>query len=90
MNDEDDWTLLPFCRTRQIPFDAAVSCRGLHDFVANFNVLVIRLHLLRPGVVGSQSFEDCGHGQTADCKFAGAAEKDATVNIAVLVFVKQV
>ncbi len=90
MNYEHDGQLSIFCRASQIAFDRTVSGRRLHDFVAHFNAFVIRRYLLRPGVVGCQALENRRDGQAAGRKLAKTIKESTAVDVAVLVFVKQI
>src|SRR5262249_24653669 len=90
VNYEHDRQLSIFCRASQIAFDRSVSGRRLHDFIAHFDAFVIRRYLLRPGVVGWQVSENAPGRQAAGSKLAKTIKESTAVNVAVLVFMKQV
>src|ERR1044072_6375859 len=75
---------------RGVAFDRAVPFRRRHGLVTDLDAFVVCRHLLRPGVVGPEALEDCRDSQTTDSELCGTVQEGAPVDIAVLIFVKEV
>ena len=77
-------------RAGKVAFDAAVALRRLHRRVLRLQPRIVLRHLLRPGVVGPEAFEDGGDGQPADGELSRPVQKRAAVDVAMLVLVKEI